>query len=111
MPSLSMLVAATSALFAGATALQAYVHDSTFTPDIVLSVTRRNVSVAGIERYSTLINNSLPAPVLTIPEDQVMWIRVYNDMNDANVTMVSHVPTAHVHIRSLTNIVYSIGMD
>ncbi|KAI1747464.1 Cupredoxin [Xylaria castorea] len=90
MPSLPRLAAVMSTLVAGIAAMKAYVHDSTFTPDIVLSVTRQNVSVAGIQRYSTLVNNSLPAPVLRIPENQVVWIRVHNDMNDANVTMHWH---------------------
>ncbi|KAI0867513.1 Cupredoxin [Hypoxylon argillaceum] len=82
--------AVASALVTGITAFQVHVHDATFSPDIVLSVTRQNVSVAGIERYSTLVNNSLPAPLLRIQEDQVVWIRVHNDMSDANVTMHWH---------------------
>lgn len=89
MRSPSSFAVALSTFVAGIAALKAHVHDSTFTPDVVLSVTRQNVSVAGIERYSTLINDSLPAPLLRIQEDKVMWIRVHNDMNDANVTMVS----------------------
>ncbi|KAI0402419.1 Cupredoxin [Xylaria palmicola] len=84
------LAAVMSALVAGVIAMRAHVHDHTFTPDVVLSVTRQNVSVAGIQRYSTLINNSLPAPVVRIPENQVVWIRVCNDMSDENVTMHWH---------------------
>ncbi|GAP93313.2 putative multicopper oxidase [Rosellinia necatrix] len=90
MPSIFTLAALLSTSIVSIAALQARVHDDTFTPDAVLSVTRQTISVAGIERYTTLINNSLPAPVLRIPEDQVIWIRVYNDMNDANVTMHWH---------------------
>ncbi|KAI0913103.1 Cupredoxin [Ustulina deusta] len=90
MPSFSTFAAAVSTLVTGVSALQAYVHDATFTPDIVLSVTRQTISVAGIERYSTLVNNSMPAPELRIPEEQVVWIRVHNDVDDANVTMHWH---------------------
>ncbi|KAI0552292.1 Cupredoxin [Xylaria curta] len=97
MPSLPRLAAVMSTLVAGITAMKAYVHDSTFTPDIVLSVTRQTISVAGIERYSTLVNNSTPAPELRIPENKVIWIRVHNDMNDANVTMHWHGLTQYAY--------------
>ncbi|KAJ2989649.1 hypothetical protein NUW58_g3367 [Xylaria curta] len=90
MPSPSIMMGVISALVAGVAALHARVHDDTFTPDLVLSVTRQNVSVAGIERYSTLINSSLPAPMLRIPENQVVWIRVHNEMVDENVTIHWH---------------------
>ncbi|KAI1121219.1 Cupredoxin [Nemania abortiva] len=90
MSSLSRFATVASALVTGIGAMRAHVHDNTFTPDVVLSVTRQNVSVAGIQRYSTLVNNSLPAPVLRIQENRVVWIRVYNDMDDANATMHWH---------------------
>ncbi|KAL6830082.1 multicopper oxidase [Trichoderma camerunense] len=66
------------------------IHDVTFIPDRVLRVTRREIGIAGIKRYTTLINDTLPGPELHIPEDQVVWIRVYNDMTDANLTMHWH---------------------
>ncbi|KAI0534387.1 Cupredoxin [Xylaria digitata] len=90
MPSLSTLAAVISTLATSISALQVRVHDDTFTPDVVLSVTRQNVFIAGIERYSTLVNDSTPAPELRVPEGQVVWIRVHNDMDDANVTMHWH---------------------
>ncbi|KAI0412427.1 Cupredoxin [Xylaria grammica] len=90
MPSLSTFAAVILTLATGISALKAHIHDSTFTPDIVLSVTRQNVNIAGIERYSTLVNGSTPAPELRISEDQVTWIRVHNDMDDANLTMHWH---------------------
>lgn len=68
------------------------IHDLTFTPDRVLRVTRREIGIGGIRRYTTLINDTLPGPELHIPEDQVVWIRVYNDMTDANLTMVREHP-------------------
>ncbi|KAL7916205.1 multicopper oxidase [Trichoderma velutinum] len=66
------------------------VHDQTFTPDRVLRVSVREIGIGGIKRYTTLINGSLPGPELHIPEDRVVWIRVYNDMRDANLTMHWH---------------------
>ena len=80
---------AASTLVAGVSALKAYVHDDTFTPDVVFRVSRETISVAGIERYSTLVNGSMPAPELRIPEHKVVWIRVHNDVEDANATIVS----------------------
>ncbi|KAK9415471.1 putative Multicopper oxidase [Seiridium unicorne] len=73
-----------------ALSLSLHSHDATFVPDIALSVTRRNVSIGGINRYTTLVNDSLPGPVLRLTEDQVTWIRVYNDMTDSNLTMHWH---------------------
>ncbi|KAI1272699.1 Cupredoxin [Xylaria sp. FL0933] len=88
--SFSTLCAVVSTLATSISAMQAHVHDATFIPDIVLSVTRQTISIGGIERYSTVVNNSSPAPELRIPENQVVWIRVQNDVDDANVTMHWH---------------------
>lgn len=65
------------------------VHDDTFTPTHVLRISRKQFCVGGIIRYTTLVNDTLPGPELHIPEGKVVWIRVYNDMHDANLTMVS----------------------
>lgn len=68
---------------------QTHLHDAaSFTPDAVLRISAQNISVGGINRYSTLINDSLPAPELRFPEGEVVWIRVYNDMTDQNTTIV-----------------------
>ncbi|KID74081.1 Multicopper oxidase aurL2 [Metarhizium brunneum] len=70
--------------------LQAHSHDDSFTPDIVLSVTRQNISIGGMYRETTLVNNSLPGPTLRIPEQKTIWIRVYNDIENDNVTIHWH---------------------
>jgi hypothetical protein len=72
-----------------ASALQLCSHNASFVPDAVLTVNKHNASVGGIFRESVLVNGSLPGPKLTFPENEVVWIRVYNDMTDANLTMVS----------------------
>lgn len=78
-------------LFAIATAaIQHHIHNESFTPDAVLSVTRRNISIGGMYRYTTLVNDTLPGPTIRIPENQVFWIRVYNEMSDSNLTMVNY---------------------
>ncbi|KOS18373.1 L-ascorbate oxidase [Escovopsis weberi] len=55
------------------TSVEPRVHGSSFKPDEVLCVTRKNISVGGIFRYTTLVNGSLPGPVLRLPEDKVIW--------------------------------------
>ena len=70
-------------------AVKHHIHDESFHPSEVLVVTRKNISIGGMYRYTTLVNDSLPGPPIHLPENQVFWIRVYNDMNDSNLTMVS----------------------
>ncbi|KAJ5297898.1 hypothetical protein N7508_008147 [Penicillium antarcticum] len=65
-------------------------HDNSFQPDHILRVTAQNYSQACMERYSVLVNESSPGPELRLQEDKVSWIRVYNDMEDSNVTMHWH---------------------
>ncbi|OGE47865.1 hypothetical protein PENARI_c035G09877 [Penicillium arizonense] len=65
-------------------------HDNSFQPDHILRVTAQNYSQACMERYSVLVNGSSPGPELRLQEDKVSWIRVYNDMEDSNVTMHWH---------------------
>ncbi|KAJ4149869.1 hypothetical protein LMH87_010647 [Akanthomyces muscarius] len=65
-------------------------HDASFQPDHILRVAAENYSQACSERYSVLVNGSLPGPELRLQEGEVSWIRVYNDMEDSNVTMHWH---------------------
>ncbi|OAA41314.1 L-ascorbate oxidase [Metarhizium rileyi] len=73
-----------------ALSLKTYRHDDSFTPDIVLSIARRNISIGGMYRETTLVNNSLPGPTLRIPEQKTIWIRVYNKIENDNVTIHWH---------------------
>ena len=63
-------------------------HDASFVPDRILRVTAQNVSMNCESRYSVVVNGTVPGPDLRIPEGKVTWIRVYNDMNDQNLTIV-----------------------
>ena len=69
----------------------AIVHDASFTPDAVLRVTAQGVSLGGIQRLTTLVNGSVPGPELRVPENETAWIRVFNDMEGYNLTMVSQM--------------------
>lgn len=77
-------------LAASAVSLQTHTHDDDFVPDAVLTVIQENIGIGGIERYSTLVNGSVPGPTLYLPEDKVFWIRVYNNMKTENLTIVSN---------------------
>jgi multicopper oxidase len=66
----------------------AVVHDESFIPDIILRVTAANYSQACQNRYSVLVNGTSPGPTLRLEEGTVTWIRVYNDMDNYNTTMV-----------------------
>ena len=68
--------------------LTTYKHDDSFIPDGVLRISRGNVSIGGIQRYTTLVNGTVPGPVLRLKEGETVWVRVYNDMTDQNATMV-----------------------
>jgi FtsP/CotA-like multicopper oxidase with cupredoxin domain len=60
------------------------VHGSDFVPDHVLVVT-----------YETLVNGSTPGPTLRLQPGKTSWIRVYNNMPNDNLTMVS---IAHISL-------------
>lgn len=63
-------------------------HDSTFTPDHVLRVTNQNIDIACDQHLSVIVNGSTPGPVLRLAPGTASWIRVYNDVEDQNLTMV-----------------------
>jgi L-ascorbate oxidase len=73
-----------------AVSLQTHIHDGSFVPDAVLTVTKDTVGIGGIERNSAVVNGSVPGPTLYLPENKVFWIRVYNNMKDENLTIVSN---------------------
>lgn len=84
---LSLLLAA--AAWAKEPSLQ--VHDDTFIPDAVLRVTEGTTSIGCIQRDSVIVNGTVPGPQLSFVSGSVVWIRVYNDMPNENLTMVSSI--------------------
>ncbi|KAB2578806.1 Multicopper oxidase terE [Lasiodiplodia theobromae] len=82
----SLLLAA--AAWAKAPSLQ--VHDDTFIPDAVLRVTEGPTSIGCIQRDSVVVNGTVPGPQLSFVSGSVVWIRVYNDMPNENLTMHWH---------------------
>jgi len=66
-------------------------HDETFIPDAVLIYTTENITQTSCvaEKATVLINGTSPGPELRVKEGQTAWIRVYNNIADQNVTVVS----------------------
>ena len=66
-------------------------HDSSFVPDAILRVTEQEVTQSCITKSGVvLINGTSPGPEIRLVEGQVFWIRVFNDMDTQNLTMVLH---------------------
>ncbi|KUJ06572.1 L-ascorbate oxidase [Mollisia scopiformis] len=72
-------------------AIKLVCHDETFVPDAVLRVTAENHTTSCLPSKSTvLVNGTSPGPELRLVEGRTYWIRVYNDMPAANLTMHWH---------------------
>lgn len=68
------------------------VHDDSFVPDAILRVTSENVAQSCLPSKSTvLVNGTSPGPELRLLEGKTTWIRVYNDIQGQNLTMVCTV--------------------
>jgi len=63
-------------------------HGEDFVPDHYLSVTFENHTVACQHHMSALVNHTSPGPTIRIPAAKTSWIRVCNDMEEHNTTMV-----------------------
>lgn len=64
-------------------------HDESFVPDAILRVTEEETKQSCVpEKNILLVNGTSPGPELRFKENQTIWIRVYNDVHDQNLTMV-----------------------
>ena len=64
-------------------------HGDSFKPDAVLRISLSNTTLGCIDRYTALVNGSSPGPELRFRRSKAVWIRVWNDMSNENLTMVS----------------------
>ena len=65
-------------------------HDSSFSPDYVLRVAEQPFTQSCITKDKViLVNGTSPGPELRLVEGNIYWIRVFNDMDDKNLTMVT----------------------
>ena len=68
-------------------------HDSFFSPDFVLRVTREPFTQSCITKPDViLINGTTPGPEIRLTGGNIYWIRVFNDMDNQNLTMVCGFP-------------------
>lgn len=66
-----------------------YEHGADFVPDQVLRITLdETFSIACQTSPSVLVNGSSPGPPLSFEAGKPQWIRVFNDMEKNNFTMV-----------------------
>lgn len=72
-------------------------HDSSFAPDYILRVTEQPFTQSCITKNEViLVNGTTPGPELRLVEGDVYWIRVFNDMDNKNLTMVRTFPSANI---------------
>lgn len=65
------------------------VHDDTFFPDAILRITEAKIKQSCVPSKETLlVNGTSPGPKLKFTEGKTVWIRVYNDVHNQNLTMV-----------------------
>jgi hypothetical protein len=64
-------------------------HGASFTPDFILRVTEEPFTQSCITKQDViLINGTSPGPELRLKEGNIYWIRVFNDLENKNLTMV-----------------------
>ncbi|KAG6000835.1 hypothetical protein E4U21_004949, partial [Claviceps maximensis] len=78
------------AAWVGASVAMLRVHDETFQPDYVLEVTEQDYDINCGMRRSVVVNGTVPGPAIHLWEGRTTWIRVYNAMDDKNLTMHWH---------------------
>ncbi|PNS21175.1 Iron transport multicopper oxidase [Sphaceloma murrayae] len=65
-------------------------HDASFVPDIVLEATEQEIDIDCKKRLSVVFNGTSPGPTLRLSEGKTTWIRVYNRIEDQNLTVHWH---------------------
>ena len=64
------------------------IHDASFEPDIILRISSQQRTITGFTQSVPLVNGTYPGPKIELTAGQTTWIRVYNDMQGENLTMV-----------------------
>lgn len=66
------------------------IHDDLFIPDAILHVTEGERKQSCVpSKDILLVNGTSPGPKLRFTEGKTVWIRVFNDIPNQNLTMVS----------------------
>jgi len=67
----------------------AYAPDPQLSPDYVLVATAAGITINCQQRYSVIFNGTSPGPPLSLKENYTTWVRVYNHIENENLTVVS----------------------
>jgi hypothetical protein len=78
-------------------------------PDYELVATAQNITINCQERYSVIFNGTTPGLPLYMRENYTTWVRVYNRIQDQNLTVVRCKDGRWVHVVKPDRLV-SIGM-
>ncbi|KAI0475561.1 L-ascorbate oxidase [Xylariaceae sp. FL0804] len=66
------------------------VHGGDWTPNYVLVVTTEDININCEKRTSVVFNGTAPGPPLYLKEGKTTWVRVYNHMENDNLTVHWH---------------------
>ncbi|KAI1339851.1 multicopper oxidase [Xylariaceae sp. FL0016] len=66
------------------------IHDASWQPEYVLFATDEDIIINCQQRHSVVFNGTSPGPPLYLREGQTTWIRVYNHMDNLNLTVHWH---------------------
>lgn len=64
-------------------------HNATWQPQYVLIATEEEISQNCQTRSSVVFNGTSPGPPIHLIEGKTTWVRVYNYVEDQNLTVVS----------------------
>ena len=78
---------ASSSLWTGMASAAVHSKDC-FEPDYVLVATEEDIQIDCQTRHSVVVNGTFPGPPVELHENRTTWIRVYNNMDEQNFTMV-----------------------
>ncbi|KAK6087001.1 L-ascorbate oxidase [Seiridium cupressi] len=68
----------------------AVTHDQYWEPEYVLVATAQNITTNCQSRYSVIFNGTSPGPAIYMTDGKTTWVRVYNQIEDKNVTVHWH---------------------
>ncbi|KAF4556606.1 Multicopper oxidase-like protein 9 [Elsinoe fawcettii] len=86
----------------GVTSAKLVRHDAAFVPDVVLEATEKNLDTACSQRLSVVFNGTSPGPTVRLSEGKTTWIRVYNRLENQNLTVCRLVANILRHWHGLS---------
>jgi hypothetical protein len=85
-------------------------HDASFSPDFILRVAEQPFTQSCLTKTDViLINGTSPGPELRLTEGNIYWVRVYNDMEANNLTMVTY-PNIEMYSKDKSKLMNGIAL-